>query len=239
MKARYRGTLLGFLWSLVNPLLLLAIYSFVFTVIFQPRIQGVTPYGIFLFTGLLPWIWFSSALLESAVVFQEQAPLLKKVYFPLEVLPLTKVFSQGVHFFLALPILVLSLALTGHLGWRAFFSIIPLVGEFLFLVGASLVVGGLAAYFKDLRDILQNLLTLSFFATPIIYTLDMLHFPWLKQLIFLNPLTPLWLSFQEALFFNKLPHLPYLAGSLAIGGVTFILGLLIFQRLKLFIVETA
>ncbi len=103
LKARYRGSLLGFLWSLVNPLLLLAVYSFVFGVVFS-RAGGAEPYAVFLITGLFPWIWVSGALLEGTMSLIANAGLLRKAVFPAEVLPVVAVLANLVHFLLALPI---------------------------------------------------------------------------------------------------------------------------------------
>ena len=110
LKARYRGSVLGFFWSFVNPLLLLLVYSFVFSVVL-PGFRGgdLEPYALFLFCGLLPWTWFSSSLLESSNSLIMNGNLIKKVLFPAEVLPIVAVLSNMIHFFLALPILAIFL----------------------------------------------------------------------------------------------------------------------------------
>src|SRR3954469_3090780 len=106
LKARYRGSVLGFFWSFINPLLLLLVYSFVFTYVMKgsndPRIQ---PYALFMFCGILPWTWFASSLNESAGVLISGGNLIKKVLFPAEILPIVNVLANMVHFFLGLPIL--------------------------------------------------------------------------------------------------------------------------------------
>ena len=106
LKARYRGSVLGFFWSFINPLLLLLIYSFVFTTVLpgihRPEME---PYALFMFCGILPWTWFSSSLLESSGTLIAGGNLIKKVLFPAEVLPIVTVLANMVHFFLGLPIL--------------------------------------------------------------------------------------------------------------------------------------
>src|SRR5229473_8623876 len=109
LKARYRGSALGFLWSFINPLLLLLIYSFVFTTVMPNNVQGVQPYALFMFCGILPWTWFSSSLSEASGSLIAGGNLIKKVLFPAEVLPLVSVLANMVHFFLALPIVALML----------------------------------------------------------------------------------------------------------------------------------
>ena len=105
LKARYRGSFLGYFWSLVNPLLLLAVYTFVFNYIFRPRMEGADPYALFLMTGLFPWVWASTSLLEGTVSLTANAGLIRKAVFPAEVLPVVNVLANLVHFLFALPIL--------------------------------------------------------------------------------------------------------------------------------------
>ncbi|MBP7620756.1 MAG: ABC transporter permease, partial [Gemmatimonadales bacterium] len=93
LKARYRGSVLGFFWSFINPLLLLLIYSFVFSFVLPARVEGIQPYALFLFCGILPWTWFSSSILESANVLISGGNLIKKVLFPAEVLPIVTVLA--------------------------------------------------------------------------------------------------------------------------------------------------
>src|SRR5438128_3322558 len=106
LKARYRGSVFGFLWSFINPLLLLLIYSFVFTTVMPNTTEGVQPYQLFMFCGILPWTWFSSSLSEAANSLISGGNLIKKVLFPAEILPLVSVLANMIHFFLGLPILI-------------------------------------------------------------------------------------------------------------------------------------
>ena len=232
VKLRYRGSVLGWLWSLLNPLLLLLTYTVVFSLIFQPRLQGAEPYALFLFTGLLPWLWFSGALNESTTVLQENAPLLKKVLFPAEVLPAVKVLSHGVHFLLGFPILLAALAVTGHVNVRALWALLPLVLQTATLVGLALVAAVVSTYFKDLKDLLMNLLNLLFFATPIIYLREMIPIPALRTALGFNPLTSLLRLWQDALFFGVPPSPKDVAVASGLALVSLATGLVLFQRLR-------
>ena len=107
LKARYRGSILGFFWSFINPLLLLLIYSFVFSVILpDTHSKEVEPFALFMFCGILPWTWFSSSLTEAANSLMSGGNLIKKVLFPAEILPIVAVLSNMMHFFFGLPILL-------------------------------------------------------------------------------------------------------------------------------------
>jgi lipopolysaccharide transport system permease protein len=235
LKARYRGSVLGFFWSFINPLLLLLIYSFVFTTVL-PRADsmGLEPYALFMFCGILPWTWFSSSILESSNVLISNGNLIKKVLFPAEVLPIVTVVANMVHFFLGLPILAAFLIYYQRpldpleLLW---FPVIVFV-QFVLLLGLSLFAAALTVHFRDLKDILGNLLTLWFFATPIIYPMTEApeKYRWLLNL---NPMTHLAISYQEVLFYIG-PHVHWrwlmvlLAGSVAV----FLAGYFVFDRLR-------
>ena len=117
LKARYRGSVLGFLWSLANPLLLLAVYTFVFSVVFKPGDRGgMTPYALFLVSGLFPWIWTSASALEGSMSLIANSGLIRKAVFPAELLPMVSVLSNLVHFLFALPIVIAAHRRRAHPG---------------------------------------------------------------------------------------------------------------------------
>src|SRR5271154_2157176 len=100
LKARYRGSVLGFFWSFINPLLLLLVYSFVFSTVIPNRTEGIQPYALFMFCGILPWTWFSASLTEAASALISGGNLIKKVLFPAEILPIVSILANMVNFFL-------------------------------------------------------------------------------------------------------------------------------------------
>ena len=178
LRARYRGSVLGFLWSLLNPLLLLAVYSFVFGMILKRSdLVAVEPYGVFLVTGLFPWIWVSTSLLEGCTSLTANGGLIRKAVFPVEVLPAVAVAANLVHFLLALPIVGVALVAARLLGypisgWTAVLLPAVLAIELVMVAGLAFALSALCVHFKDVRDLLGNLLVLAFFLAPIIYTLS-------------------------------------------------------------------
>ena len=172
LKARYRGSVLGFFWSFINPLLLLLVYSFVFTVVMpSAHDKKIEPYALFMFCGILPWTWFSSSLNESAGVLISGGNLIKKVLFPAEILPIVTVLANMIHFFFGLVILAGFLVYYQRpqtAGELALFPVVVLV-QLILTLGFALLLSALTVHFRDIRDILSNLLTFWFFATPIIY----------------------------------------------------------------------
>ena len=170
LKARYRGSVLGFLWSFVNPLLLLLTYTLVFTVILPNKQPDIQPFFLFLFCGILPWTWFQASLAESAGVLIGSANLIKKVLFPAEVLPTVCVLANLAHFLLGLPILLAVLAFEGKLRWTALLLPLPLLVQLVLTLGMALFLSALTVHFRDIQNILRHVLHLWFFATPVLYS---------------------------------------------------------------------
>jgi ABC-type polysaccharide/polyol phosphate export permease len=235
LKARYRGSALGFLWSFINPLLLLSIYSFVFAVVLPgTHSDAVEPYALFMFCGILPWTWFSSALSESAGSLIAGGNLIKKVLFPAEILPIVSVLANMIHFFLGLPILIVFLVYfqrwpdAADLIWFP----VTVVVQLIFTAGLALMLSALTVHFRDIRDILSNVLTLWFFATPIIYWIQ--EAPGLgKRVLDLNPMTHVIVTYQEILFFTgPIGHWKWLLATGAASVALFLVGFWLFDRLR-------
>jgi lipopolysaccharide transport system permease protein len=236
LKARYRGSVLGFFWSFVNPLLLLLIYSFVFTTVMPNETKGIQPYALFMFCGILPWTWFSSSLIEASGSLIAGGNLIKKVLFPAEVLPLVSVLANMVNFFLGLPILVLFLVIYRHQPnpWNLVWFPVAVIIQLVLTSAIALIVSALAVHFRDIRDLLSNLLTLWFFATPIIYPWFQPNVQRFKLFFNINPFTHLAVSYQEILFFNNGPvgHWKWLLALGALSVLLFLAGYWLFDRLR-------
>ena len=235
LKARYRGSVLGFFWSFINPLLLLLVYSFVFTYVLENKSEGIQPYALFMFCGILPWTWFASSLTEAAGSLISGGNLIKKVLFPAEVLPIVSVLANMVHFFLGLPILVAFLIYYAHrpdaldLVW---FPVAVLV-QLTFTTALALMLAALTVHFRDIRDLLANILTLWFFATPIIYPWTQASVRRFKWIFNMNPFTHLAISYQEILFFNgPIGHWKWLVALGLVSVVLFLAGYWLFDRLR-------
>jgi lipopolysaccharide transport system permease protein len=235
LKARYRGSVLGFFWSFINPLLLLGIYSFIFTTIMPNRAEGLQPYALFMLCGILPWTWFSTSLTEAAGSLIAGGNLIKKVLFPAEVLPIVSVLANMVHFFLALPIV--ASVLIAYQRWPdpgglAWFPVVVVV-QLIFTLGLALMLAALTVHFRDIRDILANVLMLWFFSTPIIYSLTQAEFAGYKRWFDMNPFTHLAVSYQEILFFTgPFGHWRWLSALAVVSIGVFLAGYWLFDRLR-------
>lgn len=247
LKARYRGSVLGFFWSLINPLMLLLVYSFVFNTIFATRdnyVSAYGPYALFLATGVIPWTWVQTSWLEGTQSLLANAGLIRKASFPAELLPAVSVLSNLVHLMLALPVVVagfLATQLAGQstqLGPTA--ALLPLIVllQLPQVAGLALGFAALNVHFKDIKDILNNLLTLLFFLTPILYSLRTLEaYPWIYRLVAINPFTPFARAYQEAVFYGKVPSPGLWLGMVAASGLVWWLGAALFDRLSETLVE--
>lgn len=235
LKARYRGSVLGFLWSFINPLLLLLIYTFVFTVV-TPAAKGpgLEHYALFMFCGILPWTWFSSSLLESTSVFILGANLIRKVLFPAEVLPIVTVLAGMVHFFLGLPILAAFVIYYAvPVVWTDLLWLPVIIAVQLILtLGLALMLSALTVHFRDLRDLLQNLVTLWFFATPIVYPITRAP-ETARRLLKLNPFTHIVMAYQQVLFFpGPFEQWPTLLLLGVVSVAVFVFGYVVFDRMR-------
>ncbi len=240
VKARYRGSVLGFFWSLLNPLLMLAVYATVFQLLLPNRSASTSPYALFLFCGLLAWNWLSGALTDAAASLLTHGALLKKILFPAEVLPVVAVLAQGAHFLLALPVLLAGLVAgaLGLFGARtplgpALLQVPALVlVQGLFVLGVGLLLAALTVHFRDVRDLLGTALSLWFFATPVLYNLADLSGHRVTRLLALNPAAPLFAAWHDALFYGRwIP--PATWGLLvALALASFAVGYAFFDRLR-------
>lgn len=240
LKARYRGTVLGFLWSFLNPLLLLIVYTIVFAFIIQPRVPQFegSPwlYSLFLFCGVLPWTWFSSSSLESSNVLMVQGNLIKKILFPVEILPIVVVTSNFIHFLFGLPILFLFVPILGksYTPYLLFLPVVILV-QYVFSLGFCFLVSSLTVHFRDIKDILANALTFWFFASPIIYPMSfetVQNSIILRTFLNLNPMTHIMQGYQNCVFFGELILWRRLGVTFLVSLALFFIGYYIFDRLR-------
>ena len=232
LKARYRGSVLGFFWSFFNPLLLLLVYTFVFSyVMIGAHDERVEPYALFMFCGILPWTWFSSSLIEAANVLISGGNMIKKVLFPADVLPVVTVLANLAHFLLGLPILLLFLAWKGRLGWTALLLPVPLLIQLVFTLGLALFVSALTVHFREIQNILSHVLHLWFFATPVLYPYAQAGGT-LRALLRLNPMTHVIVSYQQLLFDGVVHVSRGLLASVLCGLLAYAAGAFVLDRLR-------
>jgi lipopolysaccharide transport system permease protein len=235
LKLRYRGSALGFLWTLLNPLIQMLVYTLVFNVYFRLDMER---YPAFLFTGLLPWIWFSSSLQQGVTSILDGAGLVTRSQFPAEVLPVVTVTSNAVNFLLTLPLLLAFLfAFRVRVGTALFVLPLLVALEYVLVLGPVLMLAALDVHFRDLQHIVLHLLMILQFLTPIFYPLTLIPRP-LRAWAFANPLTILVSSYQDVLYFNRLPRWLPLVGLFLVACVVLSGATAMFDRYKHSFAET-
>lgn len=237
LKIQYRNSVLGFLWSLLNPLLMMLIFSFVFAYVFK---FGIKDFPVFLLCGLLPWNFFNSALTSATGSIVGNGSLIKKVYFPREVLPLASVLANLFNFLLSLIVLFIFLAVAGYHFW-VWLIFLPaiIVIEALCVTGLALLLASLNVYFRDIQYIVLVALMALFYATPIIYSIQMVQktywltrYPILQTLYSLNPMVSIVTAYRNILYDVKLPSLSSVLYACGITAFLLVLGFLVFRRLE-------
>jgi len=236
LKLQYRKSVLGFFWSLLNPLLLMRIFSFVLSQVFR---VGIKNFPIFLLTGLFAWNFFSSSIVGGTGSIVSNANLIKKVYFPREILPLSIVTANLFNFLLSLVVLFLFLIYYGYRFWPFLpLLIIVVVIELFLIAGASMLLASLNVYFRDIQHIVSVGILALFYATPILYDISMIekssmaqNHPWIMYVYKMNPLVWVIQLYRNILYFNQWPPVKMFVYA-AIGAVIiFVAGYVVFQRL--------
>ena len=235
LKVKYRGSVLGFFWSLLNPVLIMLVYSFVFSIVLR---QGVEEFAIFLLCGLLPFNFFSNSVNYGVSSIIANSSLVKKIYFPKEIIPLSTVFSNLINFLLELVILFIVLAIFRY-KFHTYLYVLPVIVFFqvFFVAGFSMLVSAINVLYRDLQHLVSILMTVWFFGTPIIYPLTMVpeRFQFWMQL---NPMTVYVTFYRNIFYYVKYPEGFYIPSweiiliCLAITFGVFFLGYYTFKNIE-------
>lgn len=234
-RGRYRGSLLGSVWSILQPMALIFIYTIVFSKVMGARIKGVEDtmaYGIFLCGGLLPWSYFTELLGRCPDIFIDQANLLKKVNFPRSTLPVVLFLSTTINFIIVFTIFLFFLLITGRFpGWSILGFIPLLLIQQSFTLGIGMSLGVFNVFFRDIGHIVKIALQFWFWVTPIVYPVSILP-DRLQGLVELNPLTHFITAYQQIVLHNQWPQLILFKYHLIISIATLITGFFLFRRLS-------
>lgn len=235
LRGRYKGSALGFLWTFINPFLQLLIYTMVFSVIMR---SGIEDYYIFLFVALVPWIFFSTSLTGGAGCILAQQDMVKKIYFPREVLPIAHVTSQFINMLLSFIVIFAVLIVTGYsINIKAILCLpVIMLVEYVLALGITMVVSAVTVYLRDVEYIL-GILTMAWqFLTPVMYSVDMVP-EQVRGIFFLNPMTPIIIAYRNILYDGTVPQFSTLLSASLVGIVVLIVGWALFHRLQKRFVE--
>ena len=229
IRGKYKNSFLGVLWSFLNPLLQILVYAIVFQMILKNPQEN---YALFICCGLIPWTFFSSAISRSAFTMVENGNLLKKVYFPREILPISIVTSEAVNFLIS-TIIIIAFVIFGGLGLSKYIVFYPLVllAQYLLLIAISLIVSSISVYVRDLQHLIGVALQLLFYATPIVYAADAIpaDFQWILKL---NPMTYIIEAYRDMFYTQTTVDVSALLILIAISLVGCVIGYMIFNKLQ-------
>lgn len=235
LKGRYKGSVLGFLWTFLNPLFQLVVYTMVFSVIMK---TGIKDYYLYLFVALIPWIFFSTCLTGGSNCILAQQDMVKKIYFPREVLPVAYVTSQFVNMLLSFLVIFAVLASVNYTLNLQAILYLPLIMaiEYILSLGLTMLMGALTVYLRDLEYILGILAMAWQFLTPVMYSMEQV--PEEIQWAFtLNPMTYIITSYRDILYYAKLPKMETLFSAVVFGAAVLSIGWIVFIRLQKSFVE--
>jgi ABC-2 type transport system permease protein len=236
LKVRYSTSALGYVWSILDPLLMSGIYYFVFVIIFGRGDALDQPYIVFLLTGLLPWTWFNGAIGDLSKAFLREAKLVRSTKIPRSIWILRVVLSKGIEFLASIPVLAVFVFTTlgtktpAHLSWDAFWWILAIVIEAVLITGIGLIIAPIVVFFRDLERAIKLVLRLLFYASPIVYGLEKFdHHHTIKALLDFNPLTGIFALYRSA-FFPKELNWTSVLFSAVISLIVLGIGILLFRR---------
>jgi lipopolysaccharide transport system permease protein len=236
LKVKYRGSVLGFFWSLLNPILTMLVYSFVFSILSR---GGVKEFAIFLICALLPFNFLQNSVNQGTGSIISNSNLVNKIYFPREILPLSIVFSNLINYFLELIALFAVLAFMGYKFYLFLYILPVLIFIQIFLVmGMTLLVSALNVFFRDLQHLITIVMMVWFFGTPIIYPLSMVPEQFQPYIKFINPMTIYAAYYRNIFYYVKYPEgagFPSPLETITALGITlliFFIGYFVFKKLE-------
>jgi len=229
LKVRYKNSAFGFVWSLLNPLFMMVVLTIVFSLVFE-RQKLVENYAAFLLVGLIPWNFTNTSLTRAVNSVLENSRLVNKVFFPREVIPISVVLANFVHFVLAIPVLVIILMFLGVMPTLNILLLPPLMLIHQELVlGIALFISCVNVFYRDMGVALDVLLQAWFFATPIIYPHWILPL-WLQKPAMANPLAAIITAYRDVLVLGSFPDRNFTLGALVSSTLIFIIGYVVYTR---------
>ena len=229
IRGRYKNSILGVLWSFLNPLLQLAVYA----VIFGALLAGGDPtYHIYICVALIPWTYFTTSITQSSFTVIGNADIIKKVYFPREILPISVVTSGAVNFMISTTIILFFVILSGiGLSWHLIFFPLVLFIQYILLLGIGFIVSAITVYVRDLEHIIGIILLAAFYGTPIVYKLEQLPAN-LQVIMQLNPMTHIIDAYRAIFYYQQVPNIGALGILFAISMALLVIGYFVFKKLQ-------
>lgn len=232
LKVRYKNSVLGFMWSLLNPLLMMLVFTFVFTQLIGV-VGTIENFPVFVLIGLLAWNWTATSVAAGTKAITDNAPLINKVYFPRMLLPVSVVLSHMIHYILALPVLFVFMGIYGmsFSPWLVYLPVIIVV-QTIFLIALVLILSALHVYFRDTIVLVEVGLTAWFFMTPIFYRVEDVVPGLVQWMYWLNPMASIIAELHTVLYYGSVPDPLFMARTLVTALVLLVIGYVLFSRVS-------
>lgn len=230
LRGRYKASVLGFLWTFINPLCQILVYTFVFQFIMR---TGIEQFSVYLISGMIPWIFFSTAVSGGTMCIKNQSEMVKKIYFPREVLPISFVTSAFVNMLFCFIMIFLVIVVSGR-GFNVvalLFLPLVMIIEYIMALGFTFIVSGLTIYFRDMEHIVGVIMMAWIYLTPIMYSVEMVP-ERLRSVYYINPMTPVIQAYQEILYYEQIPQMKTLLLSGVFGVVILFVGAIAFKHME-------
>lgn len=229
IRGKYKGSFLGVLWSFINPLLMTLVYAIVFPFILK---SGPDHYVTFIVIGILPWNWFTTVISQGTFCILGNADIIKKVYFPREILPLSAATSGLVNYLISVPIIFIFLLCSG-IGFSINILWLPLIAitQYFLTIGIVLITSAINVYIRDAEYIINFLITMLFYATPVLYSTSLFPQKY-RWILYLNPMTTIINSYRDIFYSKQMPHMEILLPVLGASILLTLIGIAIFKKLK-------
>lgn len=230
LRGRYKGSALGFLWTFLNPLFQLVVYTVVFSIIMR---MNYDKYYLFLFVALIPWIFFSTSVTGGANCIWTQKDMVNKIYFPREVLPIAYVTCQLVNMLLSFVVVIAVIVITGHgVNFMAFLYLpIIILVEYLLALGLTFIVSAVTVFLRDVEYVLGIIMMAWQFLSPVMYGVDMIPEEMLP-IFAINPMTAILVAYRDVFYYKQIPQLNTLLQATFLGIVFLVIGVIVFEKLK-------
>ena len=229
IRGKYKGSFLGVLWSFINPLLMTLVYAIVFPFILK---SGPDHYVTYIVIGILPWNWFTTVISQGTFCIIGNADIIKKVYFPREILPLSTATSGLVNYLISVPIIFIFLLCSG-IGFSINILWLPLIAitQYLLTIGIIFITSAINVYIRDAEYIINFFITMLFYATPVLYSTTLFPEKY-RWILYLNPMTTIINSYRDIFYSKQMPNMNLLI-PVFIGIIILVLiGTLVFRKLK-------
>lgn len=229
IRGKYKGSFLGILWSFLNPLLMVAVYAIVFPFIMRTKTPNFLQ---FLICGVIPWVFFTTVISQGIIAVRTNADIIKKVYFPREILPISVAVSGLVNFLISC-IIIFVFCVGGGLGLSWHIILLPFIAllQFFLSLGLIFALSAINIYIKDFEYIVSFIINMMFYATPILYSASIMPSN-VRWILYLNPMTHFIEAYRDIFMFHQLPSWNSFIFMFLSAFIILVVGLLIFRKLE-------